>query len=299
MSYTVKTLRSSDVWFIDEVHPRLVVASLSLAAIAGCSLLTDLSSLSSGGPLTDGGAVGDVATGTGEGGLGEAGPDAGGEGGAPGASGCARYPGATFCADFDGTNALAPPTWTENDALDPTPSGTISLTTTAPISAPNAARFELVKSMSTCRYLRLVKNLPGTFGGIVSRFDLRAEDPGVLFAMDVTVSPNLSFTILIALGVDKLIHLFAQQNLNGNIAEVGGENVDLDVPWAGRWIDLKLEYRSQPTKSVSLTVPGARTLVVALPATFVATDPRVMIGPFCTGTLTRATFDDVVTWAMP
>ncbi len=291
------------MWSTDEVYPRLLVASLPLAAIAGCSLLTDLSSLSSGDPLTDGGAVGDVGTGTGmgtgEGGLGEAGPDATGDGGVPEASGCARYPGATFCADFDGTNVFAPPTWTENDALDPTPAGTISLTTTAPISAPNAARFELGKSVSTCRYLRLVKNLPGTFGGIVSRFDLRAEDPGVLFAMDVTVSPNLSFTILIALGVDKLINLFVQQHLNGNLTEVGGANVDLNVPWADRWIDLRLEYRSQPTKSVSLMVPGARTLVVALPATFVATDPRLMIGPFCTDMVMRATFDDVATWATP
>ena len=279
------------------MRPTPLVVALSLAAIAGCSLLTDLSGLSSGGPLTDGGAAGDVATG--EGGLGEAGPDAGGEGGGPGASGCARYPGATFCADFDGTNALSPQTWTENDALDPTPSGTISLTTAAPISAPNAARFELVASGSNCRYLRLVKKLPGTFGAIVSRFDLRAEDPGVLFALDVTAGPNLTFTILLALGVDKLMRLFAQQNLNGNMTEIGGENVDLDVPWAGRWLDLTLAYKSQPTKSVSLTIPGARTLVVALPASFVATDPRMMIGPFCTGTLTRATFDDVAIWATP
>ena len=82
------------MWSIDRVRPTPLVVALSLAAIAGCSLLTDLSGLSSGGPLTDGGAAGDVATG--EGGLGEAGPDAGGEGGGPGAAGCAWYPGATF-----------------------------------------------------------------------------------------------------------------------------------------------------------------------------------------------------------
>ena len=287
------------MWSTYEVRRRLLVC-LSVAAIAGCSLLTDLSSLSSGGPLTDGGATDDGPTSatTGDGG-GEAGADSGGDGSVPGASGCARYPSATFCVDFDGTNPLTPPTWTESDVQDPTPAGTISLTTAAPISAPNAARFELVTSVTKCRYLRLVKKLPGTFSGVVSRFDMRAEDPGVLFSLSVTVTPNLNYTILIALGVDKLVHLFAQQNVNGSITEIGGDNVDLDVAWVGRWINLALEYKSQPTKSVSLTVPGGRTLVVPLPATFVAIDPQVSIGPFCTGDLTRVTFDDFATWVTP
>ena len=286
------------LWSTDEVRRRLLV-SLSVAAIAGCSLLTDLSGLSTGGALADGGASGDALPSPSDGGRGEAGGNSGGDGGVPGASGCARYPSATFCVDFDGTNPLAPPTWTESDALDPTPAGTISLTAAAPLSAPNAARFELLASGDKCRYLRLVKKLPGTFGGIVSRFDLRAQDPGVLFATNVTVNPNLNFTLLIALGIDRLVHLFAQQNLNGTMTEIGGDNVDVDVPWAGRWIDLTLEYKSQPTKSVSVTVDGARPLVVALPASFVATDPEVMIGPFCAGDLTRATFDDFATWVTP
>ena len=288
------------VWSNRRVRRRIYVLAGAVALLAGCSLLTDFGSLSSGGPLGDGGTIDAPASGGGEAG-GTGGADGGGkgDGGSPDGSGCARYPGATFCVDFDGTDPLAVPMWTENDALKPTPAGTIALTTSAPFSPPNAARFELATSTNNCRYLRLVKKLPGTFGSVVTRFDMRAEDASVFFSLGVTVSATLSYTILIALGVDKLVHLFAQQNLNGNITEIGGDNVDLDMPWPGRWIALTLEYKSLPTKSVSLTVPGGRTQVVSLPESFVAIDPQITIGPFCTGTLTRATFDDFATWVTP
>jgi hypothetical protein len=277
----------------------------AVALLTGCSLLTDLGSLTSGGPLADGGKTDGPGNGGGDGGGGNGGGDGGSDGGgtgdagSPDATGCARYPGATFCVDFDGTDPLAVPAWTGNDALQPSPAGTITLTTSAPISAPNAARFELAASANKCRYLRLVKQLPGTFGGIVTRFDMRAEDSSVFFSLGVTISATLSYTLLVALGVDKLVHLFAQQNLNGNITEIGADSVNLDMPWPGRWIDLTLEYKSMPEKSVSLTVPGGRTQVVSLPPSFVAIDPEISIGPFCNGTLTRATFDDFATWATP
>lgn len=113
------------------------------------------------------------------------------------------------------------------------------------------------------------------------------------------MSPSLSFGILIALGGDRLVRLFTQQNLSNTITNLGGDNVDVAQPWPGRWLDLSLEYKSGTTKTVSLTVPGARTLVVTLPDSFVATDPQVAIGPFCEGDLTRVTFDDFATWLTP
>jgi hypothetical protein len=299
------------LWSIDWVRRRLVVVSISLGAfgafgvlgaIAGCSLLTDLSGLSSSTPRADGSATGDGA-GKDSGGLGEDGPDGSGgdgstEGGAPDASGCARYPGTTFCVDFDQPSPLTTPPWTENDALDTNPGGTIALTTSAPISAPNAARFMLAASTDNCSYLRLVKKFPGSFGGIVTRFDMRAEDSAVYYSLGVTINPSLRFTILVSLGIDKLVHLFVQRG-DSTITEIGSDSVDLDLPWPGRWISLTLEYKSQPTKGVTLTIPGARPLFVSLPADFVASDPQLTIGPFCEGNLTRATFDDVAAWLTP
>jgi hypothetical protein len=288
---------------------RLVVVSLALGVLgvlgvlgalganAGCSLVTDLSGLSSGGPLDDASVAGDGA-GKDSGGVAEAGSDGSGDGGGPDASGCARYPGTTFCIDFDQPSPLAIPPWTENDALDTTPSGTIALTTSAPISAPNAARFELAASADNCRYLRLVKKVPGTFGDIVTRFDMRAEDASVYFSLGVTINADLRFTILVSFEVGSAIHLFAQRG-DSTVTEIGSDSANLDVPWAGRWLAVTLEYKSQPTKGVTLTVPGARSLFVALPPAFVATDPQLTIGPYCNGILTRATFDDFAFWLTP
>jgi hypothetical protein len=279
------------------VRRRIYVFPTALVVLAGCSLLTDLGGLSSGGPLADGGSI-DADSSATDSGASDAADTSSGDALVE-AAGCARYPGAAFCVDFDGTNPLAVPAWTKNDALDPTPAGTITLTSSGPISAPSAARFALAASANNCRYLRLVKKLPGTFGDVASRFAMRAEDPSVLFSLSVTVGPKLSFTALIALGIDKLVNFFVQQNLDGTITEIGGDNVNLDVPWAGQWLDFSVEYKSLPAKSISVTVPGARKLVIPLPDAFSAVDPQVSIGPFCNGTLTRATFDDFAMWVTP
>ncbi len=275
----------------------------ALVILAGCSLLTDLNGLSGGGagggPPADGGSsTGDALSVSAEGSAGDAGDASSGDALVE-ASGCARYPTATFCADFDGTNPLAVPPWTENEAIEPTPPGTIALTASDPISPSSAARIELAKSMTPCRYLRLVKKLPGTFGNVRAHVAMRAEDPEVLFALSVTVSPTLGFTLLIALNGGTLVHFFAQQNLNGNMTQIGDDNVDLDQPWPGRWLDVTVEYTSVPTKSASVTVAGGRKLVIPLPATFVATDPATSIGPFCANAVTRATYDDFALWVTP
>lgn len=279
---------------------RLVVVSVSLGAFAvlgamgGCSLITDMSGLSSGEALADGSATGDDGS-KDSGGLGEAGPD--GSGG-PDASGCARYPGTTFCIDFDHPSPLATPPWSENDALLSDPAGTIALTTSAPVSAPNAARFELTASTDNCRYLRLVEKVPGIFGDIVTRFDMRAEDSAVYFSLGVTVDASLRFTILVSLDGDSFIQLFVQRG-DSTTTEIGSDSTNLDLPWTGRWLAVTLEYKSQPTKGVTLTVPGARPLFVPLPAAFVAGDPQLTIGPYCTGDVTRVTFDDFAAWLTP
>ena len=277
----------------------LFVGSLGpLVPIAGCSLLTDLTSLSSGGPLADGGGTGDEA-GKDSGGRAEAGDAGTGDGAIADAGGCGRYPDATFCVDFDQPNPFATSLWTENDALDPSPAGTIILTTSNPISAPNAASFQLAASTDNCRYDRLVKKVPGLFGSISTRFAVRAEDASVYFSLGVTVDANLRFTILIALGGDKLVNLFAQRGDSAGVTGIGGDTANLDLPWAGRWLSMSLAYQAQPTKGVSLMVPGARTLFVSLPAAFVGGDPQLTIGPYCSGTLTRATFDDFAFWLTP
>jgi hypothetical protein len=110
----------------------------------------------------------------------------------------------------------------------------------------------------------------------------------------------LGFTLLIAMSGSTLVHFFVQQNLNGTVTELGVDNVDLPMPWPGRWLDVTVEYASVPTKSASVTVAGAaRKLVIPLPATYVATDPEVSIGPYCANTLTRATYDDFALWVTP
>ncbi len=277
-----------------------LVAAFAVAALAGCSLLTDLAGLSSGGPPNDGRATDAPRS---EGGV-TLEASTGGEGGADGgvladASGCARYPGATFCVDFDHPNDLATPPWTLNDALELPAPGTIALTSTGPISAPSAARFDLADLAPDCQYLRLGKQVDGTFTKLTAHVAMRSENDGVYFTMHSDAAANLSFSILVAMGISTSVRLFVQQRLNGTLTEIGNDDALFASSWVGQWLDLTLEYTDSPTKSVSLTVPGLRKLTVGLPSTFVALNPDVGIGPYCYAKAAAATFDDFAIFAVP
>ena len=143
-------------------------------------MLTDLSGLS-GGPDDGGVASADGAPG-GDGGD-------GGDGGvqddavARDASGCGRYPDAAFCVDFDKTGDLSPSTWSTIETTSS--SRTIALTTTAPLSPPNAVVLDLQDAVAgQCKYLRLRKQFTGGATRTSVHFAVRASTAAVPMTID-------------------------------------------------------------------------------------------------------------------
>ncbi len=227
----------------------------------------------------------------------------GGDGGAkddavaPDASGCGRYPGAAFCVDFDKTGDLAPSTWSTIETTGP--SRTIALTTTAPLSPPNAVVLDLQDAVAgQCKYLRLRKRLTGGTTRTSVHFAVRASTAAVPMTIDFDVTNTLSFSLLVALGKPTLVHFFIQQNDNSNITEVGSADVELTTPLLDRWLEMTMEYTSQPSNLATLTV-GSDKLTIPVPSNLVGHDPDIGFGPYCASMPTRFAFDDIAAYLVP
>ncbi len=277
----------------------IVAASLALGMVAGCSWLTDFTSLSSGGPLPDGAdAHIDGAAGA-EAGASDAGVDADAD---ADASGCARYPDASFCEDFEGQDPLAMPPWTQNEALDnrPTPRGTIVVGSDDAVSKPHLARFDVRNDHTNCEYLRLTRNFPGTFTHLEIHVALRSKDVGAYVWLNATPSPDLAFNVLIGLDSETQISATSQQYVGSAITQAGRDQANTATPWAGQWLDVTLDYVTTATENtVTVQIPGLRVLSYTLPATFVLKDPIVGFGPYCVTGSPSASVDDVAVFAIP
>lgn len=254
--------------------------------LVGCAVLTDLSGLSEGEP--SGGVEGGTEAATDA-------PSEAGDGGAPAdASGCARYTDASFCVDFEGPSPIAEGTWSELGDVDrQQPKRTITLTQQDPISPPNAVVFDLAGGGSDCEYVRLIKRFTGDWATMTTRFEQRAENEGIFLTQEFRVSAKLSFSLLVALGGDRLVRLFVQKNENFVVTEVAGVDVLAETRVVGRWASIAIEYRALPTRSANLVIDGVVKSSVALPPELVGRDPEVAIGPHCAGGPSRVTVDDV------
>lgn len=262
------------------VSLRLRVPLFLFATLAGCTVTTDLAGLV-GPPLAEGDAAPPVT---------DAAPEAGPTTDASAdVTGCARYPGAAFCVDFEQPSSLSAGLWTESD--EKSTNGTLGLTQTNVVSPRNAALFDLTK-VGACSYLQNTKGMPGTFSAVTTRLDLRIETEGIFNTVSFSVSPKLSFTLILAFGSNRSVRLFLQKNDEGTLTESAGKDDTLDVDPLGRWLPVSMNASSS-TGTATATI-ATKTIVLPLPGDFVLKDPFSTVGPYCSSKPQRATIDDVV-----
>lgn len=272
---------------------RLRVPLLVVSALAGCTLTTDLSDLA--GPPLAGGDAAPPVTVTDAAIDADADADAGANPDAPaGPTGCARYPSAAFCVDFEKPSSLSTGTWTTSD--ENATNGILGLTQTNVVSPSNAAFFDLTK-VDGCSYLQLTKRLPGTFSTVTTRLDLRIEGDGIFNTVNFSVTPKLSFSLIIAFGTNRAIRFFVQRNADGVFTEPAGRNDGLDVDPFGRWLPVAITATASPAKATATI--GTTTIVLPLPVDFVLKDPSSTIGPYCSDKPLRGTVDDVAITTSP
>ena len=199
--------------------------------------------------------------------------------------------------DFDKPGDLTLTAWSTIETTGP--SRTIALTTTAPLSPPNAVVLDLQDAVAgQCKYLRLRKQLTGGATRTSVHFAVRASTAAVPMTIDFDVTSTLSFSLLVALGKPTLVHFFLQQNDNSNVTEVGSADVELTTPVLDRWLEMTMEYTSQPSNVATLTV-GSDTLTIPVPANLVGHDPAIGFGPYCANGPTRFAFDDIAAFLVP
>lgn len=272
---------------------RLRVPLLVVSALAGCTLTTDLSGLA-GPPLAGGDAAPPVIVTDADA---DVDADAGANPEAPAPpTGCARYPGAAFCVDFEKPSPLSTGTWTTSD--ENATNGTLGLTQTNVVSPTSAAFFDLTK-VDGCSYLQLTKRLPGTFSTVTTRLDLRIEGEGIFNTVNFSVTPRLSFSLIIAFGTNRAVRFFAQRNADGVFTELAGRTDGLDVDPFGRWLPVAITATASPAPAKATATIGTTTIVLPLPVDFVLKDPSSTIGPYCSNKLQRGTVDDVAITTSP
>ena len=156
---------------------------VGVAAVGGCSLLTDLGDLA-GGPASDAGADATTLDGATDAAA-EAAPvpDADADAGADAAPDadagtdafvapgfCATHPGHAFCLDFD--DGGLPGDWTQSVSL-----GSVTWTTGTTLSPPGALRSTVPRRPTNKEYAELRKRVSDGLRRVVVEFDFYVEPP--------------------------------------------------------------------------------------------------------------------------
>jgi len=212
------------------------------------------------------------------------------------ASGCGRFADATFCVDFEGPSPTTVPTWTKSELATTDVAGAaIALTTVDPVSPPNALRITASGVSGSCHYLRLIKRFSGTATAVTTRYRVRARSESVHFALATQASPGHSFSAIVVLGTPVSVGLLVQRNDNDTVVNVAQKNTNLTTAWTDRWLDVRLEVTTQPSRKATLFVEEAR-IDIALPADFAANEPDLSIGGYCFDSDLGLDYDDFATW---
>lgn len=275
-----------------------VLAALLLAA-GGCSLVVGTDGLSGtavDAPTDAGGTLDALVEATTQ-------ADAGDAGDGAVAKGCAAYADASFCQDFDDpTTALATSTWTDTDVG--AAKGTITLVSAGAVSAPNAARLSLLDGTGGCRFEQLARRISGTFKTYSTRMTVRADTTGTFLAAVAAPStmPGKSYRVLVSIfkpnATESILRALVQQHDSGTFSDFFSASLPFDAPPFGRDLDVTVEMTAAPNAKI-LVREGSRMLPLSAPADLAFIDPRVEIGPYCSGAAQTFTFDDVVMFTGP
>lgn len=272
-----------------------LVASALLCA--RCSLLTDTDGLSGGAaPRGDaGGADGSVGA--------DAAGDAGAEGGGGDAAarGCARFPDAGFCVDFEGTAPLADGIWNDSDVGSPY--GDISVTSTASVSPPNAALFDLrsLADAGPCTDLQLRRTFTGTYSSVSAHTSARIDAYGRFFAFAFSTS-STGYRALVSFEAagdsnKSMVFVLLQKNVGGTFSDYGSATQALATSPLGAFHDVWIEYTAR-TPTVTVRVDDV-TIPVTADGPMPIDTPRVYVGPYCRTQPFKVLADDVAVTLRP
>ena len=293
---TISPMRTKAGWQI-----RIVPTAIGAMLGAGCSLLVDTSNLAgtASNVLADAALDAAMEIRTDAGGAADAGAEADAHVDADATpTGCARYPDAAVCDDFDEPGSLSTPVWTNADVDSSI--GTLTLTTDASISPPSAASFFVRPNMPLCSYQTLFRRFLGTYRTFSMQASVYMGNPfnSVLLTGHSKTFAGLTYSFIVQIlstAVTVRIQSFggANPSTDGVLFDVFPDSSPI-----GRWVPLTITYIAS-TNTLGLTAGNAHEEKV-LPADFVARDPTVSFGPYCTdGNAASMLLDDVVVHATP
>ena len=203
--------------------------------------------------------------------------------------GCASAPAGAFCVDFEAPGSLEKPLWTSVEGIGT--GNRVILTTGNVFSGQHAATFEK-DGQEACTFLRLVRSFPGRHTSFSARADVYTESNGYFLSIYSMVAANLSYNFLVR-STENEVFLTVQKYDGSSFSTAVEKAIPLDQKGYRQWLTIGIDFSRSGTLPEAIFSVGGKRELVALPSDFGVRDPSLRIGPYCVGSPTRLTVDNV------